>query len=235
MALSGCIRTAIFPTDPDYCEDYGHDLLTGASVDPIEYRATARAGRAFLKAAHYRPAAEEPDAEYPLEFTTGRTAYHFHTRTKTARAPVLNRAAPGPWVEISPVDAGPLGLAEGDIVEVRSRRGRIIVPVRIGDIRPGTVFAPFHYGYFDTPGPLDAGGERGAANELTLTQWDPVSKQPGFKNAAVAIRKVRAGTAPAPHRPRPHPARRPAHRSGRPSAARPATRRPCCPTPRRGQ
>jgi anaerobic selenocysteine-containing dehydrogenase len=191
-------QEAIFPTDPDYCEDYGHDLLTGASVDPIEYRATARAGRAFLKAAHYRPAAEEPDAEYPLELTTGRTAYQFHTRTKTARATALNQAAPGPWVEISPVDAGPLGLAEGDIAEVRSRRGCITVPVRIGDIRPGTVFAPFHYGYFDTPRPLDAGGERGAANELTLTQWDPVSKQPGFKNAAVAIRKVMAGTAPAP-------------------------------------
>jgi anaerobic selenocysteine-containing dehydrogenase len=187
----------VFPTDPDYCEDYGHDLLTGASVDPTEFRAMQPAGRAILKAAQYRPAAEEPDAEYPLGFTTGRTAYHFHTRTKTARAAVLNRAASGPWVEMSPVDAAPLGLAEGDIAEVRSRRGHIVVPVRIGDIRPGTVFAPFHYGYFDgsTGAPDD---EPGAANELTLTEWDPVSKQPVFKNAAVRASKVRAGTAPAP-------------------------------------
>ena len=51
----------IFPTDPDYCEDYGHDLLTGASVEPADYRARGAAGRAILKAAQYHPAAEEPD------------------------------------------------------------------------------------------------------------------------------------------------------------------------------
>jgi predicted molibdopterin-dependent oxidoreductase YjgC len=99
---------------------------------------------------------------------------------------------------MSQVDAAPLGLAEGDVAEVRSRRGRIVVPVRIGDNRPGTVFAPFHYGYFDTAAAGADDGEPRAANELTLTEWDPVSKQPGFKNAAVTVRRVRAGTAPAP-------------------------------------
>ena len=188
-----------FPTDPDYCEDYGRDLLTGASVEPADYRARGVAGRAVLKAAHYYPAAEEPDDDYPWEFTTGRTAYHFHTRTKTARTPVLNRAAPGPWVEMSFTDADPLGLAEGDIAEVRSRRGCIVVPVRISDMRPGTVFAPFHFGYFDSAGSAGDDQEQpGAANELTLTEWDPVSKQPGFKNATVAVRKVRTGSGPAP-------------------------------------
>jgi anaerobic selenocysteine-containing dehydrogenase len=191
-------RDGVFPTDADYCEDYGHDLLTGASVDRTEYRASAPAGRAFLKSAQYHPAPEEPDARYPLELTTGRTAYHFHTRTKTARSPVLNRAAPDVWVEMSPVDAVPLGLGEGDIAEVRSRRGRIVVPVRIGDIRPGTVFAPFHYGSFDATGNRAQDRELRAANELTLTEWDPVSKQPVFKKAAVTVRKVRSGSGPAP-------------------------------------
>jgi anaerobic selenocysteine-containing dehydrogenase len=186
-----------FHTAADDCEDFGHDLLTGANVSPTEYRAMAPAGRAILKAGHYHPSPEEPDSDYPLLYTTGRTAYHFHTRTKTARAPVLNRAAPRPWLEMSPADADPLGVSEGDIVEVRSRRGRVVLPVRIGDVRSGTVFAPFHYGYFDDPADADDGAPH-AANELTLTEWDPVSKQPGFKNAAVSVRRLRAGSGPAP-------------------------------------
>lgn len=54
----------------------------------------------------------------------------------------------------------------------------------VGSIEPGHVFIPFHYGYWDNPREHDR-----AANELTLTGWDPVSKQPYFKFAAVAIRK----------------------------------------------
>jgi predicted molibdopterin-dependent oxidoreductase YjgC len=68
--------------------------------------------------------------------------------------------------------------------------------VRIADIREGTVFAPFHYGYWDTGGAPD--GRSRAANELTLTEWDPVSKQPIFKTAAVRLEKVAAGDGPAP-------------------------------------
>lgn len=189
----------IFPTDPDYCESYGHDLLTGAPVDPTDYRADPPTGRALLRAAHYTPPAEEPDGEYPLRFSTGRTVYHFHTRTKTRRAPALNRAAPDLWVELSTADAGELGIGEGDIVEVRSRRGRLVGPARVSDIRPGTVFAPFHYGYFDADQQVTQDRSR-AANELTLTEWDPVSKQPCFKLAAVSVSKIAdaTGAAPAP-------------------------------------
>ena len=66
----------------------------------------------------------------------------------------------------------------------------------MGDIRPGTVFAPFHYGYWDTGG--SPGDHPTAANELTITEWDPVSKQPVFKNAAVRVERIAAGTGPAP-------------------------------------
>ncbi|MFD1214234.1 molybdopterin oxidoreductase family protein, partial [Arthrobacter sp. GCM10027362] len=189
-------RDGTFPTDPDYCETYGHDLLTGASVGPTAYRALAPAGRAIFKTAPFSPPPEEPDAEYPLRYTTGRTVYHFHTRTKTARAPQLNRAAPDAWVELSAADAQAYGVGEGDIVAVVSARGRITAPVRIADIREGTVFAPFHYGYWDTGGGPDSHPR--AANELTLTEWDPVSKQPIFKTAAVRLEKVAAGAGPAP-------------------------------------
>jgi anaerobic selenocysteine-containing dehydrogenase len=75
---------------------------------------------------------------------------------------------------------------EGDIVEAQSRRGTVQGPARIGDITIGHVFIPFHYGYWDEE---DAHAHR-AANELTLTSWDAVSKQPHFKFAAVRIRKV---------------------------------------------
>jgi anaerobic selenocysteine-containing dehydrogenase len=70
------------------------------------------------------------------------------------------------------------------MVEVESRRGKLRARARVGDIEPGCVFAPFHYGYWD-----DDGRPR-AANELTLTTWDPVSKQPQFKCAAVRVRRV---------------------------------------------
>ena len=187
----------VFPTDPDYCETYGHDLLTGAAIDEETYRARRPAGRAILRTAPYTAPHEEPDAEYPLRFTTGRTAYHFHTRTKTRRAPQLQRAAPQAWVEISVPDAQRLGIAEGDIVRVTSRRGSIEVPARVGDVREGTVFAPFHFGYFDAP-PDAAQRHDRAANELTITEWDPVSKQPVFKNASVNVQKIASATAPAP-------------------------------------
>jgi anaerobic selenocysteine-containing dehydrogenase len=126
--------------------------------------------------------------------TTGRTAYHFHTRTKTRRAPQLDAAAPEMWVELAPADAARSGIGEGDIVRVESPRGHVVAPARITAIREGVVFAPFHYGYWDHagqggsgPGPGDAPT---AANELTMTDWDPVSKQPVFKGAAVRVRKL---------------------------------------------
>jgi anaerobic selenocysteine-containing dehydrogenase len=197
-----------FPTSPETCEDFGHDLLTGASTPPDKYRGD---GRAFLKAAEFAPPPEAPSAEYPLVATTGRTAYHFHTRTKTGRSRELQRAAPGPWAELSVADAAELGVSEGDIVRITSERGSIEVPARIGLGRDGVVFVPFHFGDLD-PGDLDPGGRapggpapggagsraRTAANELTATAWDPVSKQPTFKMAAVAVRRIRSGSGPAP-------------------------------------
>jgi predicted molibdopterin-dependent oxidoreductase YjgC len=164
----------------------------------MEHRAQAPAGRTFLLAAEYQPPHEEPRDEYPFSYTTGRTIYHFHTRTKTARAPQLQRAAPDVWVEIHPSDADDLGVGEGDLVRVESPRGRLEARARISGIKEGLVFVPFHYGYFDSDG-LDARPR--AANELTITEWDPASKQPLYKVGAVGVTKVATsdGTpAPAP-------------------------------------
>ena len=175
-----------FNTDADYCEIYGHDLMTGAVIEPLEYRAQNPDGKAKIKSAEYRPPIEEPDETYPFWLTTGRIVYHWHTRTKTGRSESLNDAAPDVYVEMSPKDASRFNLAQGDRVQVQSRRGSVEGTVRLGDIAEGHLFIPFHYGYWDD----EEGDHRRAANELTLTGWDPVSKQPHFKFAAVRLDKV---------------------------------------------
>jgi ferredoxin-nitrate reductase len=192
-------RDGVFNTDADVCETYGHDLPTGATYTETDRKALDPHGRAILRAAEYQPPDEVPTVDYPLAFTSGRTLYHFHTRTKTRRTPQLNRAAPGPWVELSAADAATLGIQEGDLVRLESRRGWIDVPARITGIRQGVVFTPFHYGYFDDRNGSSPNGSAHAANEVTLTEWDPVSKQPFFKAGAVRVVKLAdAGGAPSP-------------------------------------
>ncbi|MDN6678506.1 MAG: hypothetical protein L0L17_02255 [Yaniella sp.] len=113
----------------------------------------------------------------------------FHTRTKTGRAPELQNAAPEVWVEMSEGDAEAGGISESDFTEITTPRGTVTAQVRITDIRDGVLFLPFHYGYWDTTGSAPDGPGR-AANELTLTDWDPASKQPIFKTAAAQIRRL---------------------------------------------
>jgi anaerobic selenocysteine-containing dehydrogenase len=176
-----------FWSAPDYCESYGRDLVTGAPLEETEYRALNPDAKAILKAAEYLPPHEGTSDEYPFVLTTGRTIYHFHTRTKTGRVPELQAAAPDVWVECSKEDALRVGLADGDLAEVTTPRGAITARVRIGSVREGVLFVPFHYGYWDTTGSGPGGGRGRAANELTVTDWDPASKQPLFKTAAARL------------------------------------------------
>ncbi|MBL7258439.1 molybdopterin oxidoreductase family protein [Paractinoplanes lichenicola] len=162
----------VFNTRSDYCETYGQELSTGAERPAAEHHGD---GRAFLLATGYSPAPEAPSDDFPLRLVTGRTVTQFHTRTKTGRVPELDREAPGPWIELHPDDAAAHGIHDGDPVRVESARGAIEVPARVCGIRRGVVFVPFHYA-------------AEAANELTLTAWDPVSKQPLFKLCAVRVR-----------------------------------------------
>ena len=119
---------------------------------------------------------EEPCPEYPYMLNTGRTVEHWHTRTKTARVPILERSAPDAWLEINPKDAEKLGLVNHDWVAVESRRGKVErVRARVTSIvAPGQVFMPFHYAETN-------------ANNLTLDAACPISREPNFKQAAVRI------------------------------------------------
>ncbi|MFD1828205.1 molybdopterin oxidoreductase family protein [Streptomyces desertarenae] len=133
-------------------------------------------GRArFVPVAH-RPPAEEPDADYPVLLTTGRVLAHYQSGAQTRRVAELNGAAPGPFVQLHPRLAERVGVAEGEPVAVVSRRGRAVAPARITpDIRPDTVFMPFHW-----PG-------AGRANTLTNPALDPASRMPEFKVCAVRV------------------------------------------------
>lgn len=180
-----------FPTGYEECGDFGHDIETGGHIQPESYRANDPQGKAWLKAADYVPPAEKPDEEFPFWFVTGRVVYQFHTRTKTGRVKELNAAAPKPFIEIHEADAKRLGIAEGDQVEMTGRRGFVRATARITGILPGHLFMPFHYGYWDDAN-HDPNHSPSAANEITATTWDPVSKQPQYKFSAVSIAKVGA-------------------------------------------
>ena len=174
-----------------------HVRTTGTICGPVatlseaQFNALAAGGRAILKAVHWTPSEELPRDEYPFALTTGRTVYHFHTRTKTGRVPELRAAAPEPWVELCPADADELGLSEGELVRVSSPERLHRGSARLIGTRPGVVFVPFHYGYWDVTDDAGPDGCPRAANELTLTAWDPVSKQPQLKTAAVKVERAR--------------------------------------------
>jgi ferredoxin-nitrate reductase len=176
-----------FRTEPELCESFGHDLELGATVPSEVYKAQNPQGRALLKAANYVPPLEVPDQKYPYTLMTGRLIYHFHTRTKTAHSPELQQAAPDVFAQISETDAKKLGVAEGDLLAITSARGTVKAKARVGGIVAGHVFVPFHYGYWD-----DDGDHTRAANELTPSEWDPISKQPLYKGVPVNVAKADA-------------------------------------------
>ena len=181
-----------FFTDVDYCESYGHDLETGTPYTRDEYMVVNPAGRAILKAAHYLPSEDAPSDEYPLRLMTGRDVYHFHTRTKTGRDAALAKAGGDVYVQVAQADADKYGVAEGDWARVSSVRGEVEARVRVGKIDAGQVFLPFHFGYWDAQD-----GRARAANELTPSVWDAVSKQPQLKGGVVRLDKVEEKEAPA--------------------------------------
>jgi ferredoxin-nitrate reductase len=186
----------VFKTFVEECEDYGHDFLTGAARERKDFADLDPAGRAILHGVEYVAPPEQPSDDLPLRLTTGRTVYHWHTRTKTGRVEALDAAAPDGWVELAPTDAAALGVGEGDVVRVESPRGAIEGRARLSGVRSGVVFVPFHYGAAGRP--ARAGAAR-AANELTPLAWDPVSKQPLVKSGAVRVTKVAdSGGVPAP-------------------------------------
>lgn len=144
------------------------------------YHSTTKDDKAQVWFSPYVDPPEMPGGDFPLWLSTGRVLEHWHTGSMTRRVPQLDRAMPRAYVEMHPEDAAELGISDGDMVAVESRRGSIELPAWIngrGAPPKGSVFVPF----FD---------ETLMINEVTLDAHDPFSKQPDYKKCAVRVRKV---------------------------------------------
>ena len=154
-------------------------LIASDGTLPRLVFATAN-GKAQFLARPYASPAELPDVAFPFVLNTGRLQHQWHTLTKTGKIATLNKLNPGPFVELHPEDAAELGIGNNDKVEVRSRRGRAVLPAVVTDrVRPGGCFTPFHWN--------DVFGEALAINAVTNDAIDPISQQPEFKFCAVAL------------------------------------------------
>jgi formate dehydrogenase major subunit len=136
-------------------------------------------GLAHLVPAQWLPAKELPDGEYPLVLNTGRLLEHWHTGSMTRRSFALNAIAPHAEVYMHPGDAAARGVADGEMVRARSRRGEIELRLKISHREaPGNCFIPFHF-------------REAAANLLTIDEIDPTGKIPEFKFCAVQVESLR--------------------------------------------
>jgi len=132
-------------------------------------------GLAHLVPAEWLPAKELPDEQYPYVLNTGRMLEHWHTGSMTRRSYALDAIAPSALVYLHPDDAAELGLEDGDMARVSSRRGVIELATKVSHREArGNCFIPFHF-------------REAAANLLTIDEIDPFGKIPEFKFCAVRI------------------------------------------------
>jgi formate dehydrogenase major subunit len=137
-----------------------------------------KSGRGRFVPADIIPPDERPDADYPFVLTTGRLLEHWHTGAITRRSAVLDRLEPAPIAHLAPADLARLGIAAGERIAVRTRRGRIELAARADAAMPaGVVFIPFCY-------------NEAAANELTNSALDPFGKIPEVKFCAARVDKL---------------------------------------------
>jgi formate dehydrogenase alpha subunit len=158
------------------CPSEGHP---GTCILHAEVFARA-GGRGNFVAVKYRPSAETPDAEYPLLLTTNRSLFQFHTGTMTRRVKGLNILRKEELVALNPADAAELGISDGEMVRVISRRGTVAAKAMLTDDSPkGTVAMTFHFAESPT-------------NELTNPAFDPIAKIPEYKVSAVRLEPLGA-------------------------------------------
>jgi assimilatory nitrate reductase catalytic subunit len=136
-------------------------------------------GRARLLPTRWEPFPEQPNSEFPLILNTGRTVEHWHTRTKTGAISILQHMSPRAWLEMNPQDAHRMNLQAHDRVDVISARGRVSkIELRITEIvAPGQVFLPFHFAETN-------------ANQITQSAFDPISREPNYKQCAVRVERA---------------------------------------------
>jgi formate dehydrogenase major subunit len=152
-------------------------LEPGDEGDPYLYEDgfTTPNGLGHIEGVRHQPPKEVPDEEYPLILTTARLIEHYNTGTMSRRSPTLNRQHPENFVDVHPADAERYGVADGETVTLRSRRGEIEVRAQVTeDIKEGTVWTTPHFA-------------ASSANRLTNDVLDERAKIPEYKAAAVTI------------------------------------------------
>jgi len=133
-------------------------------------------GKGLFKAIEYEPPKELPDDEYPFLLNTGRKLSHYNIFTMKSEA--LMTHSPEELAEINPEDAKRLGIEDGELVKVASRRGEVVTKVMLTERVPqGMVFMTFHYA--DTP-----------TNVLTNGAGDKLAKTYEYKACSVKISKI---------------------------------------------
>ena len=135
-------------------------------------------GKALLIPTQWEEFPEPPNREFPFILNTGRTVEHWHTRTKTGRVAILERLSPRPWLEMNPRDGRALGLKPTERVDVYSRRGAIRnLDLRLTEtVGAGQVFVPFHWAEANV-------------NQATQSAFDPISREPNYKQCAVRVER----------------------------------------------
>ena len=135
-------------------------------------------GRGRFSPAEWTPPAEVPDDDYPLVLSTGRRLFHYHTRTQTGRCEGLNDLLGEETADLSHADADRLGIADGERIRIRSRRGEVAVRAKVtSEVPPGLVWMAFHF-------------REGNANWLTNAAFDPATLTAEYKACAVRIEKI---------------------------------------------
>jgi assimilatory nitrate reductase catalytic subunit len=151
-----------------------------------DHRFPTKSGKAQFVCTPYRAVKEAADARYPFRLTTGRLRDQWHGMSRTGTVAQLYAHAPEPAVALHPDDLRRRGFIAGELVRVQSRRGALHVTVSPDDsVRPGQAFLAMHWG-----ARFLAGADSLGVNTLTIAAFDPVSKQPELKHAAVRIDKA---------------------------------------------
>ena len=150
---------------------------------PILHLGKFSRGKGQLSVVTAQMPAEQPDAEYPMILSTGRTLYHYHSGTMTRRSEGLSWREPRGYAEINSDDAAELGIRDAGQIVILSRRGKVRTQARVGQRVPkGTVFLSFHW-------------REAPANMLTHDfGLDPQAKIPEYKVCAVRVEVPKRGT-----------------------------------------
>ncbi len=145
-------------------------------------------GKAKFVVTEHRETAEKADSKYPIRMTTGRLRDQWHGMSRTGTVARLYAHEAEPLIHMNAADMARRGLKNGDTVRVKSRRGEVLLKLRESEsVRAGQAFMPMHWGGNAMSGL--------GTNALTIKTFDPFSKQPELKHAAVQIEKYQAATA----------------------------------------